>query len=171
MSFFDPAQLELFWPLVLALALGALVGFEREYVGKSAGVRTNALICLGAALFTVLSLNVPQIFGEETVTSWDPSRIAAQVVIGVGFLGAGVVIFRQSRIRGLTTAATMWVVAAIGIAVGRGFYREALFSVGVVYCILTFLWLIEKKMGSGLLYPSLRETDDKEGQIKNNHGE
>lgn len=155
---------DIFLRILVAAALGAAIGFERERSHKSAGLRTNALVAMGAALLTILSLS----FGGPGA---DPSRIISNIIVGIGFIGGGAIIREGQKVSGITTAATLWVVAAIGIAVGMGFYREALFSVGVVYCILTFLWLIEKKMGSGLLYPSLRDTDDQESQMKNNHGE
>lgn len=133
-GFFDPMQLQLFWPLLLALLLGSLVGFEREYIGKSAGIRTNALICVGSALFTLLSLHFPVLVGTQGGV--DPSRIAAQVVIGIGFLGGGVIVFRESKVQGLTTAATIWVVAAIGMAIGAGMHLLA-----VLVSLLTFIML------------------------------
>ncbi len=103
--------------LLLAAVLGGIIGYQRERAGKEAGLRTNMLICIGAALFTVVS--------EYGFTGpADPSRIAAGVVTGIGFLGAGAIIFRsrEHMITGLTTAATIWVVAGIGVAVGAGLY-------------------------------------------------
>src|SRR5262245_3194893 len=94
--------------VLLSLLLGALIGAEREFLRKPAGLRTNALICLGSTLFTILSIAIDQ-------TRGDPARIAAQIIPGVGFLGAGAIIRDQGRIVGLTTAAGIWVVAAIGI--------------------------------------------------------
>lgn len=154
--------LDIFLRILIAAALGAAIGFERERSHKSAGLRTNALVAMGAALLTVLSLS----FGGPGA---DPSRIISNIIVGIGFIGGGAIIKEGQKVSGITTAATLWVVAAIGIAVGMGFYREAFFSVGVVYCILTFFWLIEKKLGSGFLYPSLREGEEKEEEMKNNH--
>ena len=111
----EPDVLILSVRVLLAGALGAALGLEREWRGKEAGLRTNTLIALGAALFTVMSLQV----------GGDPSRIAAGIVTGVGFLGAGAIIRQGESIQGLTTAAMIWVNAAIGIAVGAGYIRLA----------------------------------------------
>ena len=115
------------WPedvlsIVLATVLGAAIGLEREFSGKAAGLRTNVLICLGAAVFTIIS--------KRMVDGTDGSivRIAAQIVTGVGFLGAGAVIQDRRGVHGLTTAATIWLVASIGMACGAGFYRLASIS-------------------------------------------
>ena len=99
----------------LALVLGGIMGLEREYNDKPAGYATNSIICLGAALFTMLSLYMAEMGG-------DPGRIAAQIVSGVGFLGAGAILREGNKISGLTTAAAVWLVAAIGMAVGFGQY-------------------------------------------------
>ncbi len=135
---FDPNQFRILLQLFLAVVLGGFVGYEREHFGKAAGVRTNALVALGATLFTILSrqgflgLNTPNL---------DPARIASQIVVGVGFLGAGVIIFQpdEHRVRGLTTAATLWVVASIGMAIGAGFYATAIFSAILVFVVLDLL--------------------------------
>ena len=115
------------WPedvlsIVLATVLGAAIGLEREFSGKAAGLRTNVLICLGAAVFTIIS--------KRMVEGTDGSivRIAAQIVTGVGFLGAGAVIQDRRGVHGLTTAATIWLVASIGMACGAGFYELAFMS-------------------------------------------
>lgn len=142
-------DLEIFFRILAAAALGAVIGFERERSHKSAGLRTNALVAMGAALLTVIS----QSFEGPGA---DPSRIVSNIIVGIGFIGGGVIIREGGKVSGITTAATLWVVAAIGVAVGMGFYREALFSVAVVYFILTILWLVERKTGKKLLYPSLR---------------
>jgi putative Mg2+ transporter-C (MgtC) family protein len=107
-------QLETVLRLILAAGLGAIIGYQRERSGKPAGLRTHALISMGAAMFTAA--------GELVFSGGDPSRMAAAVVAGVGFLGAGAILHRHQRTEGLTTAATMWVVAAIGMAAGAGLY-------------------------------------------------
>jgi len=119
--------------LILAMLLGMVIGIERELNRKPAGLRTNSLICIGAALFSFVSLTLTQTWGG------DPGRIAAQIVTGVGFIGAGVILFDRSenRIRGITTAADIWVVAAIGTAIGLGF--ELL---GVIATILALLVMV-----------------------------
>ena len=106
--------------LLLSLALGCCVGSERKRKGQSAGMRTFALICMGATLAMILSIYVPQAyFGLK---NGDPGRIAAQVISGIGFLGAGAIIQSKGSVRGLTTAAGIWMVATIGLAVGVGMY-------------------------------------------------
>lgn len=104
--------------IILAMVLGGVVGLEREYNDKPAGYATNSIICVGAALFTMLSVYMGQHGG-------DPGRIAAQIVSGVGFLGAGAILREGNKISGLTTAAVVWLVAAIGMAVGYGQYLAA----------------------------------------------
>lgn len=131
----DPIQLDIIYRLILAAALGAILGIEREYVGKSAGLRTYMLVCFGSALYTVLSAEA---FNDYAgIVSFDPSRIVSQIVVGVGFIGAGLIIFQENKIRGLTTAAEMWVVAAIGAAVGLKFYIVAIFSMIFILLILS----------------------------------
>ena len=126
------------WPedlfsIVLAIILGAVIGLERELSGKAAGLRTNVLICLGAAVFTIISREMV----EETDGS--VARIAAQIVTGVGFLGAGAVIQDRGGVHGLTTAATIWLVASIGMACGAHFYQLAVISTLIVMVVLTGL--------------------------------
>ena len=125
-----PIELELGLRLLLATALGAVIGFQRERAGKPAGLRTVVLVCVGAALFTVAS-----IYGFGTAA--DPSRIAAGIVIGIGFLGAGTILRREgSTVEGLTTAATIWVTAAIGLAAGAGLYIVAVVTATIVLIVL-----------------------------------
>lgn len=122
--------------VVIAAALGGFIGFERERRGHDAGLRTNMLISMGACLFTILSIYGFPLKGS---TSQDTARIAAQVVTGVGFLGAGAFIHGQSHTKGMTTAATIWMVAAIGMTVGVRAYGLALFSSTFTFFILRFL--------------------------------
>jgi putative Mg2+ transporter-C (MgtC) family protein len=121
--------------LILALVLGALVGLERERAERGAGVRTHGLVALGSCLVMIVSaFGFADILGTRAVVL-DPSRIAAQVVSGIGFLGAGAILFRKEIVQGLNTAASIWVVAAIGLACGGGLLLEAgivtLLAVGV----------------------------------------
>src|SRR5690348_1758379 len=114
--------------LVVATVLGAVVGIDRERLERAAGLRTHAMVGLGAALFMVLSaFGFHDIPGTPNV-ALDPSRIAAQIVSGIGFLGAGLIIVRREEVRGLTTAASIWVVAAVGAAAGAGMYLIAVRS-------------------------------------------
>jgi len=130
-------RVDLLFRLLLAAALGGLVGLEREISGKPAGLRTNLLICVGAALLMEISLAV----GLRTPDrpNADPARIAAQIVSGIGFLGAGTIIQARGSVVGLTTAATLWVVAAIGMAVGAAAYVEAIGTTVLVIVVLVLL--------------------------------
>src|SRR5207237_6147082 len=125
--------------LALAAALGGLIGVERELREREAGLRTHLLVALGSALFTIVGAYGFHAFlaSGQSVVRADPTRIAAQIVTGIGFLGAGAIIRQGLSIRGLTTAATLWVVAAIGLASGAGYYSAAVITTGLV---LVSLW-------------------------------
>lgn len=125
--------------LGLAALLGGVIGLERQFRHKAAGLRTNMLICFGAALFTVLSEQLAGIFGGDHV------RIAAQIIPGIGFIGAGSILRERGSISGLTTAATMFVTAAIGMAAGGGLFLTAAFSAGVVLAALVIFGWLEAK--------------------------
>ena len=126
--------------LVLAAILGGLIGIEREIRDKPAGLRTNILICVGSTLFMSLSTQVAQLLGG------DPTRIAAQIISGIGFLGAGAVLHSHGFVLGLTTAATIWVVAGVGMALGSGMYMVAAFATAMSLVTLYFLSFIEDKI-------------------------
>jgi putative Mg2+ transporter-C (MgtC) family protein len=141
--YIDP--LDLTTRLVLAFILGGLIGLEREQSNHAAGFRTHILVCLGSALIMLLSVyGFPEFANEENVRM-DPARLAAQVVSGIGFLGAGVILRYGFSIIGLTTAASLWVVAAIGLAVGAGFYLAAVIVTGIVLFSLLVLNKVEQK--------------------------
>jgi putative Mg2+ transporter-C (MgtC) family protein len=125
--------------LTIACALGAAIGFEREIRDREAGIRTHLLVSLGSALFTIVSAYGYHAFltSGDNIVRTDPTRIAAQIVTGIGFLGAGAIIREGLSVRGLTTAATLWVVAAIGMACGAGYYWPA--AASTVLTILA-LW-------------------------------
>ena len=127
--------------VVLAAALGAAVGIERELREHEAGLRTHMLVAVGSALFTLVSAyGFSEFFAAQEGNRFvpiDPTRIAAQIVTGIGFLGAGAIIRQGPRVRGLTTAATLWAVAAIGLAAGAGYYSGAIVTTVVV---LVALW-------------------------------
>ena len=125
-----------------AAVCGALIGLERELKGKPAGFRTNILICLGSSMYMAVGLLVVNEGGEGTS---DPARIAAQVVTGIGFIGAGCIIQERGRVVGLTTAATIWVVAAIGIIAGAGFPIVAFIASSMVLLTLVVLGSVEKR--------------------------
>jgi putative Mg2+ transporter-C (MgtC) family protein len=126
--------LEILFRVSLAAALGGAIGFERELREREAGLRTHMLVSVGAALFTLVSAFAwtDWQFSNASGIVFDPTRIAAQVVTGIGFLGAGAIIRQGLSVRGLTTAATLWVVAAIGMATGAGFYSAAIITTVLV---------------------------------------
>lgn len=129
--------------MLLSLVLGAAVGYERKRRGQIAGVRTFALISMGATLAMILSIYVPQEF--MGLKNGDPGRIAAQVVTGIGFLGAGAIIQMKGSVRGLTTAAGIWLVAAIGLAVGAGLYAVAIVSTALIFFTLILFEIYERR--------------------------
>lgn len=130
--------------LLAAAALGSLIGFERERLLWAAGIRTHMLVCVGACLFMIVSaFGFASSLNQEHVVL-DPSRIAAQVVSGIGFLGAGAILARGEIVRGLTTAASIWTVAAIGLAVGGGLYFAAAISTAIILVILAGVKPIEE---------------------------
>src|SRR5215210_4842224 len=130
----DISDWEIALRLVLAAGLSGLVGLERELRERAAGLRTHMLVGLGSALFTVVSAYAwgDFVFDRSQGTVLDPTRIAAQIVTGIGFLGAGAILRQGLSVRGLTTAAGLWVVAAIGIACGAGYYPAAAITTGIV---------------------------------------
>jgi putative Mg2+ transporter-C (MgtC) family protein len=136
----ETLELSLLGRLALATVLGGLIGLERELAGKPAGLRTNMLICVGAALLMDVSRSVAA--ASETGMA-DPARIAAQVVSGIGFIGAGTILVARGNVVGLTTAATLWVVAAIGLAVGSDAYVAAIGATILVAVTLLILGWIE----------------------------
>lgn len=129
--------MEHFLQLILAAVLGGIVGLEREYKRKEAGLRTYSMISLGAALFTIVSFSAT---GDG-----DPLRAIQAVALGIGFIGAGAIIYRQFRIEGLTTAAGLWVVAGIGLAVGAQLYYAAVSTTLLVVIIFTIFRTVEKR--------------------------
>jgi putative Mg2+ transporter-C (MgtC) family protein len=131
--------------LTVATALGAVVGLERERLERAAGLRTHALVGVGAALFMIVSaFGFDDALAVANVTL-DPSRVAAQVVSGIGFLGAGTIIFQREIVRGLTTAASIWAVAAIGLAAGSGLFVAAVAATALVLLVLAGLKPIENR--------------------------
>jgi putative Mg2+ transporter-C (MgtC) family protein len=140
MGVFNNPELIIFGRLILAVILGALIGIERELLKKTAGIRTHALVSLGACLFTSISAFAFKEFGGAI----DPSRIPSNIVVGIGFLGAGVIIFHQSKLQGITTAAGLWVAGAIGMAVGFGFNLVAIFTTFLTLLVFTLLGRFEK---------------------------
>lgn len=134
-------QLHISIRLFLALLLGGLIGVEREISSHAAGLRTHILVCVGSTLIMMLSMYGFSDFVNEPNVRIDPSRLAAQVISGIGFLGAGTILFNGRSITGLTTAASLWVVAGIGLAVGAGFYYASVLS---CLMVLISLWILNK---------------------------
>jgi putative Mg2+ transporter-C (MgtC) family protein len=130
--------------LLVAVVAGGAIGFERQIAGKAAGLRTNILICVGSALLMDLSIHIGEVWGLGPVG--DPARLAAQVVTGIGFIGAGTIMQSRGAITGLTSAATIWVVAAIGLSAGAGFFVEALGTTATVMLVLAGLGRLEHGM-------------------------
>jgi putative Mg2+ transporter-C (MgtC) family protein len=144
--------------LVLAAFLGGIIGLEREIKHRRAGLRTNMFICFGAALFTVLSRALAE-------TPSDYTRIAAQIIPGIGFIGAGSILHARGLTTGLTTAATLFVVASVGMAAGGGLYLTASFATGVVLVVLFALGHLEVTFNLKLLLVSYEVTGSSEGTI------
>ncbi len=153
------------WELVLRLALavllGGVIGLEREVLEKPAGFRTHILVALGAATFTLISLY--GFFGSGA----DPARIASNIVVGIGFIGAGTIWRHGTGVGGLTTAASLWMVAAIGTAVGSGFYWVALWATGLAWAVLYLFPRVERRLprrsaGLGVLHVTML---DRPGQL------
>lgn len=127
--------------LLMAVAFGGLIGFEREMSNSAAGLRTHILVCVGSTLVMLISIYGFADFVDQANVRIDPSRLAAQVITGVGFLGAGTIMTTGNVIKGLTTAASVWVVASIGLAIGAGFYYPA--AIAFILVILS-LWVLNK---------------------------
>lgn len=135
-------RLDLALKLGLAVLMGGAIGLERQIAGKPAGLRTNILICMGSALVMDLSMNLVGPDGRVG----DPSRMAAQVVTGIGFIGAGTIMQSKGNISGLTSAATIWTVAAIGLTIGAGFHVEGLGATAMVLLVLLAIGNLEHKL-------------------------
>lgn len=138
--------MEIFWQLLLATVLGASIGLERERKRKGAGLQTYSLICLGSAVFTILSKILPGFFGKGYGLVFDSSRIIQAIALGVGFIGVGVIFRDKSGVRGLTTAAGLWITAAIGLAVGSGNYLIAIVATFLVLFILIGFGELESRV-------------------------
>ncbi len=136
----DPS-LSIFCQLILATLFGMVLGIERVLAGRTAGPRTYGLVSLGACLLTILSAKSIMVYNT---TSADPYPMVGAIITGVGFIGAGLIIFHGSRLSGLTTAAGIWVSAAIGITVGYGFYLVSFFATFLVLFVFTIMWRIER---------------------------
>jgi len=139
----ETITLRMMFQMLLAAILGMVIGVEREHRRRPAGIRTHMLVALGSALFTILSVEGLSYLG---VHNYDPSRIAGQVVVGIGFIGAGLIFFRDDKLQGLTTAAGIWITAAIGMAIGFQCYVLAIFTTLLTIFILWCLRALEAKV-------------------------
>lgn len=155
---------EVIFRLTLACILGGLIGLERESLNRPAGLRTYTLVCVGSALAMVVSLEM--YFQYYQTVNADPGRIAAQVISGIGFLGAGTIMREGATVRGLTTAAGLWVVACIGLAVGAGLYIPAIATTILILFILIYFIRFEQKFTGMREYKGiLLVVEDKPGKI------
>jgi putative Mg2+ transporter-C (MgtC) family protein len=142
-QFADPTLI-VFGKLALAALLGMIIGTERATAGKGAGTRTFALVALGSCLVMVVGKEVDaQYLG---IVNFDPMRIASAVVQGIGLLAAGLILFQRQEVHGMTTAAGLWVVAGLGIAVGAGMYLVAIFATTLIILVFTAVWFIENRI-------------------------
>ncbi len=152
---------EIFLRLAAALLAGGAIGFERERDSQPAGLRTHMILALGAALVMILSINM----GIEYNS--DPARLAAQVVSGIGFLGAGAILRFGLNVKGLTTASTLWTTAMVGMAIGYGYYLVALFAVIIMLIVLTLVERFEKKfVRVNVIRTVVVDVQDREGMIR-----
>lgn len=138
-------QTQLIFQLILAVVFGAAIGLEREYKGKGAGFQTYSLVSLGACLFTILGFELFNSFSGQAGLDFDPSRIIQAVAVGIGFIGAGVIIYRHPQLEGVTTAAGLWCAAAIGVAVGAKLYFLGFLSTILAVIILFGFGEIERR--------------------------
>lgn len=152
---FSNLTFTIIFKLILALALGGFLGLEREQVGKPAGVRTFALVSIGSALYVILSQFLMQDAILNANTNFDPSRVISQIIVGIGFLGGGVILRHGYQVIGLTTAAELWVVAAIGAAVALGYY-----SLASIVALLAFLIMFAAGRWTKKIEPHPRPDDD-----------
>ena len=145
--------IQVLFRLILATILGGIIGFERERQEKAAGFRTHILVCVGSCLIMLTSMHIFDVY--KGVTAVDPARIAAGVVTGIGFLGAGTIIRFGATVRGLTTAASLWAIAGIGLAVGSGFYWAAVVTSAIILMCLYLFTKMEAKISRKSVYDTL----------------
>jgi putative Mg2+ transporter-C (MgtC) family protein len=156
--------LDILVKLLLSAGLGALIGFEREHKNRPAGLRTNILVCVGATLVQVVSTDIFSRYSG--IVNIDPARLGAQVISGIGFLGAGTIIREGASIKGLTTAASLWVVACIGLAIGNGSYIPGILTAVIAFMTLTMLKRLEERISNRNQFFNLEiEIENRPGQI------
>ncbi|MBN2851216.1 MAG: MgtC/SapB family protein [Clostridia bacterium] len=155
-------EIDIILRLLSAALLGGLIGYEREQKQRPAGFRTHILVCIGAALVMIIS----EYMLKEFTSGTDPARMGAQVISGIGFLGAGTIIRDKFKVKGLTTAASLWAVACIGLAVGMGYFYLAGVAFVVIFITLRFLSRLEKKAGKEYNYANIKITAHMEEDIE-----
>ncbi len=160
MNFVSASELEIFSRLLVAMFLGMVLGIERVAAHKGAGMRTYALVSMGSALYVIVS----SLIGEKYagVLDFDPVRMATQIVVGIGFLGTGLIIFTESKLVGLTTAAGLWMAGGIGIAAGYGFYLIATLATIMTLFVFTAMWMVEQILRNRVFYNKDEDTDNKQ---------
>lgn len=147
-----------FLQLFLAMVLGGLVGLERTLAGKTAGLRTFALVCMGSTLFVLIAALISEEFA--VISNYDPLRVASSIVTGIGFIGAGLIIFDNKAVHGLTTAAGLWVSAAIGVAIGFEMYLIAVFATALVLFTFVPMWHLERMVKRSVTFDKSAFEDD-----------
>lgn len=135
-----------FFQIIIAIILGGVVGIERNFAGKTAGMRTYGLVSMSSCLFVIVSELVSRRYINIQNFDFNPIAISTGIITGIGFIGAGLIIFKDSKLSGLTTAAGLWVACAIGIAVGFGLYAIAVFASFLTLFVFTIMWSIEQKI-------------------------
>lgn len=145
-----------YFQLTISLILGVTLGLERTFAGKTAGARTFGLVSMGACLLIVSSVIINQNF--IGITNFDPMRLAAGIITGIGFLGAGLIILKENKLEGLTTAAGLWVACGIGIAVGFKLFALAVFTTFLALLTFTALWFAEDKLRKKIQRPDVNNS-------------
>lgn len=143
-SLFGTQEILIALQLTAAMSLGMLLGAERTMAGKTAGMRTHALVCMASTLYT--SLSVLFVTSNPAFSDIDPFRVVGGIVTGIGFIGAGIIMFKDATLRGITTAAGIWVTSAIGVALGLGFYIIAVVATLLTLFVFRVLWMIENRL-------------------------
>lgn len=153
--------------IFFAIVCGGLIGLERELKNKAAGIKTNILICVGSTLYTSVSLLIPGYSSMDVSNPGDPARIAAQIVTGIGFIGGGAIIQTRGTVLGLTTAATIWVVGAVGVCVGMGLWDVAVALSIMVVLVLILTNVFENRvLGRSLTFACEISADDPQGRVR-----
>ena len=148
--FFDQSISALVLPLLIALCLGMIIGTERVYAHKTAGMRTYALVAMGSALFVLVSSDMVKAYAD--FAGMNPLHIVAQIIVGVGFIGTGLIFTKDNKLMGLTTATGLWVSAGIGMACGFGLYKLAIVATLLTLFIFIVLWFLEEQLKKTKLF-------------------